>query len=219
MNKSIDPITDDAELAKVLEGMQDPPVAPPPMTPQQPAAAPGSLSFDEDMTSEPAPYLQPPVAPAYADQSPATSLSPQQPQAPAMAPAAPQPQPAYAPPSMAPVAPQPNPAYAPGIESSIVPPHTLSPIAAGNLDAIKKDALDNLRPLVDKLTLPADEKFDTLLLLIRSTDDQSLVTPAYDAARNISDESKRAQALLDIIKEIDYFSHPNSTQQPTPPPA
>ena len=63
-----------------------------------------------------------------------------------------------------------------------------------------------LRPLVDKLDLPADEKFDTLLLIIRSTDDKTLVNAAFDAAKEIPDENKRAQALLDVIKEIDYFS-------------
>lgn len=75
-----------------------------------------------------------------------------------------------------------------------------------DLDEIKKDALEELRPLVDKLDLPADEKFDTILLLIRSTDDKSLVNAAHEAARAIPDEAKRAQALLDVIKEIDYFS-------------
>lgn len=73
------------------------------------------------------------------------------------------------------------------------------------LEGIKKDALEELRPLVTKLDLPADEKFDTMLLIIRSTDDQSLVTEAYEAAKAITDEKKRAEALLDIIKEIDYF--------------
>jgi hypothetical protein len=75
-----------------------------------------------------------------------------------------------------------------------------------NLDKIKTSALEELRPLVGKLNLPADEKFDTLLLIIRSTDDQSLLDEAHDAAKEIQDDTKRAQALLDIIKEIDYFS-------------
>ncbi|HSE61601.1 MAG TPA: hypothetical protein VLA88_04890 [Candidatus Saccharimonadales bacterium] len=75
-----------------------------------------------------------------------------------------------------------------------------------DLDKIKTSALEELRPLVGKLNLPADEKFDTLLLIIRSTDDQSLLDEAHDAAKEITDETKRAQALLDIIKEIDYFS-------------
>lgn len=81
-----------------------------------------------------------------------------------------------------------------------------APTASPELDTIKKSALEELRPLVDKLDLPAEEKFDTLLLIIRSTDDKSLVSAAHDAARNIPDETKRAQALLDVIKEIDYFS-------------
>lgn len=84
------------------------------------------------------------------------------------------------------------------------------PAAAGSstLDAIKKDALSDLRPLVDKLNVSPEEKFDTYLLLLRSTDDQSLIGPAYEAARSIAEEARRAQALLDIIKEIDYLSAP-----------
>jgi len=77
-----------------------------------------------------------------------------------------------------------------------------------DLESIKKDALTELRPLVDKLDLEPEEKFDTYLLLLRSTDDKALIAPAHAAARNIADETKRAQALLDIIKEIDYLSTP-----------
>ena len=77
-----------------------------------------------------------------------------------------------------------------------------------DLESIKKDALSELRPLVDKLDLEPEEKFDTYLLLLRSTDDKALIAPAHAAARNIADETKRAQALLDIIKEIDYLSTP-----------
>lgn len=74
------------------------------------------------------------------------------------------------------------------------------------LEGLKKEALSELRPLVDKLSLPADEKFDTLLLIIRSTDDQTLLAEAHNAAKAIEDESKRASALLDVIKEIDFFA-------------
>lgn len=74
------------------------------------------------------------------------------------------------------------------------------------LDDLKASALDELRPLVGKLNLPAEERFDTLLLIIRSTDDQALLKQAHDAAKEISDDTRRAQALLDVIKEIDYFS-------------
>ena len=84
------------------------------------------------------------------------------------------------------------------------------PVISGNddLNNIKKEALGELRPLVDKLDVTPEERFDTYLLIIRSTDDQSLIAPAHEAARAISDEARRAQALLDIIKEIDYLSAP-----------
>jgi hypothetical protein len=77
-----------------------------------------------------------------------------------------------------------------------------------DLEGIKKDALLELRPLVDKLDLAPEEKFDTYLLLLRSTDDKTLIAPAHTAAQAITDETRRAQALLDIIKEIDYLSTP-----------
>jgi hypothetical protein len=77
----------------------------------------------------------------------------------------------------------------------------------GPLDSIKNDALNELRPLVDKLNVEPQEKFDTYLLLIRSTDDEALIGPAHEAAKAIPDEAKRAEALLEIIKEIDYLSH------------
>lgn len=74
-----------------------------------------------------------------------------------------------------------------------------------DLASIKQKTLDELRPLVEKLDLSPEERFDTLLLIIRSTDDKSLISQAYDTAQKITDETKRAAALLDIIKEIDYF--------------
>lgn len=110
----------------------------------------------------------------------------------------------------------PTPAEEPAPAAPIAPepvatsPTTATPTVAGDLDSIKKDALSELRPLVDKLNVAPEEKFDTYLLLIRSTDDQSLIGPAHEAARAITDEARRAQALLDIIKEIDYLSNPQA---------
>lgn len=81
------------------------------------------------------------------------------------------------------------------------------------LEGIKKDAIEELKPLVDKVNLPPEEKFSTYLLLIRSTDDASLIAPAHTVAQSIPDESARAQALLDIIKEIDYLSHSQNSAE------
>ena len=88
---------------------------------------------------------------------------------------------------------------------------TIPTMGGGDLESIKKNALSELRPLVDKLDVAPEEKFDTYLLLLRSTDDKALIGPAHEAARSIIDETRRAQALLDVIKEIDYLSGP---QQP-----
>jgi hypothetical protein len=98
------------------------------------------------------------------------------------------------------------PAPAPTMTAPDPVPSTGNP----ELDTIKKDALEELRPLVDKLDLPDEEQFNTLLLIIRSTDDQSLLTQAHTAAKAIPDDAKRAQALLDIIKEIDFFGQGQS---------
>lgn len=82
------------------------------------------------------------------------------------------------------------------------------PAEVGELDGIKNEALLELRPLLDKLDIAAEEKFDIYLLLLRSTDDKSLIDPAHHCAQKIVDESRKAQALLDIIKEIDFLSAP-----------
>ncbi|NCU38686.1 hypothetical protein EOL96_06585 [Candidatus Saccharibacteria bacterium] len=99
------------------------------------------------------------------------------------------------------VAPAPNPA---------ADPNATATDDGGPLDVIKQQALGELRPLVDKLQVEPDEKFDIYLLLLRSTDDKDLIAPAHEAAKLIPDESKRAQALLDIIKEIDFLSQPKA---------
>lgn len=93
--------------------------------------------------------------------------------------------------------------------STSTPVATPAPLGDPTLDGIKKDALNELRPLVDKLDVTPEEKFDTYLLLLRSTDDTALIGPAHDAAKAITDEARRAQALLDVIKEIDYLTNQN----------
>ena len=74
-----------------------------------------------------------------------------------------------------------------------------------NLDTIKQDAIAELRPLVDKLNLSPEDRFNTILLIIRSTDDASLLPAVHAAAKQIADDGRRAQVLLDVIKEIDFF--------------
>lgn len=81
-----------------------------------------------------------------------------------------------------------------------------STAGSASLEDIKSQALNELRPLIDRVDLPAEERFDAYLMLLRSTDDSTLVAPAHAAAQDISDEKRKAEALLEIIKEIDYLS-------------
>jgi hypothetical protein len=76
--------------------------------------------------------------------------------------------------------------------------------------AIRKKALNDLAPIVDKLDLPPLEKFRTIMMIIQVNDDEALVKAAYAAAHAIPDEKDRGQALLDIVNEVNYFTH----QQP-----
>lgn len=110
-----------------------------------------------------------------------------------------------------PVTADPNPSVVmpdPIMAQDIVSPSSAPTSVDPALDSIKQSALAELRPLVDKLEVEPEEKFNTYLLLIRSTDDKSLIAPAHEAAKSIPDETKKAQALLDIIKEIDFLSNP-----------
>ena len=72
--------------------------------------------------------------------------------------------------------------------------------------AIKQDALNALSPLVGNLEQSPEEKFRTTMMLIQASDDRTLVRVAYEAAQAIADEKSRAQALLDVINEINYFT-------------
>jgi hypothetical protein len=79
---------------------------------------------------------------------------------------------------------------------------------------IKQKALGSLTPLIDKLDQTPEEKFRTTMMMIQASDDQSLVKAAYDAANSIEDEKVRAQALLDVVNEINYFTqHPKPDSQ------
>lgn len=95
----------------------------------------------------------------------------------------------------------------PVVEAPTLPTPPAVTAPTGDLGDIKSNALNELRPLVDKLSLSPEEMFDAYLLLIRSTDDKSLIEPAYKAAHEITDEARKAKALLEIVKEIDYLNN------------
>ncbi|MGH7158281.1 MAG: hypothetical protein ACREGD_04415 [Candidatus Saccharimonadales bacterium] len=71
---------------------------------------------------------------------------------------------------------------------------------------LKRQALEQLTPLVDHLDQTPKEEFRTTMMMIQATDNQGLVKKAFDAAQKIEDDKERAQAFLDIINEINYFT-------------
>jgi len=86
-----------------------------------------------------------------------------------------------------------------------------SPAApSGDLADVKQKALGELEPLVDQLDQSPEEKFRTIMMMIQASDNQGLIDKAYQAAQAIEDEKARAQALLDVVNEVNYFAqqHP-----------
>lgn len=78
--------------------------------------------------------------------------------------------------------------------------------AQEDLLELKQKALNELAPLVSHLDQTPEEKFRTTMMMLQSTDNQALINQAYEAAQAIPDEKVRAQALLDVVNEINYFT-------------
>jgi len=122
---------------------------------------------------------------------------------------------APAPPPVAPAAPA-TPAPATPADNSYVantPPATapVSSLADEDLLNIKRSALGELTPLISQLEQTPEDKFKTTMMMIQASDDKSLLQSAYETALKIEDEKFRAQALLDVVNEINYFTHLSET--------
>ncbi|MET1033353.1 MAG: hypothetical protein ABWX94_02535 [Candidatus Saccharimonadales bacterium] len=101
----------------------------------------------------------------------------------------------------------------------VAPATTTAPAASTTANAdqlldIKQQALQQLTPLIGHLDQSPEEKFRTTMMMIQAADNHELIQAAYEAAQQIEDEKVRAQALLDIVNEINYFTHSNSQESP-----
>lgn len=103
--------------------------------------------------------------------------------------------------------PTPTPEPTPAAPATPAPAASSQPASSDDLLDLKQQALQNLQPLVDHLDHTPEEKFKTTMMLIQATDNSSLIKQAYATANQITDEKARAQALLDIVNEINYFTH------------
>lgn len=74
-----------------------------------------------------------------------------------------------------------------------------------NLYAIRKEAINSLIPDMEKVEgVDEERKVEIYMTAARITNNSSLISLAYGAAKNISDTVARAEALIDIIQEANY---------------
>lgn len=172
-----------------------------------PVAAPSSVpegdtgELAEAIGPFPAPEPEPaPVAPAPTVEMVAPAPEPIAPieeiaipslEVPAPAPAMPVYEPAPAP--VMPPAPEP-----------VMPVYEPAPVAQG-LDTrqVKQAALRDLIPLVDHLNMNPSQKFNFYRNIFNDLHDYTVLEPAYNAAKEIPDDTERAEALLYLVESID----------------
>jgi len=70
-------------------------------------------------------------------------------------------------------------------------------------DEVKEAALRSLAPLLGKLDLSPEYKFDIYKNVIDNYHDSSVLGSAYQTATDIKDDKERGEALLYIVESID----------------
>ena len=102
-------------------------------------------------------------------------------------------------------APEPEPAPEPKIEPPAPEPVTIpAPVEQPlSTSEVKKAALRDLVPLLDKINATSSEKFRIYRDIFDDLKDYTVLEPAYKATRDMSDDKERADALLYLIKSID----------------
>ena len=130
----------------------------------------------------------PPVPPEAPDFSAMAAPAPEAPtEEPVVAPE----EPAVAPESLIP---EPEPAME-------IAPEPAAP--AGDLAEVKAEMVKELLPIIDKVDVESEKKFDLYKEAIESTHDKSMIPAAHEAAKAIADDTKKAEALLYLINEAE----------------
>ena len=87
-------------------------------------------------------------------------------------------------------------------------PAVTAPAPRSEAEAGEYDDLTELRPLIDEVDLPPEQKFHTILEIISATNDKELIPKLFESAEKIEDKHERAQALIDVVSEIQYLTDP-----------
>ena len=183
LQKAIDDITNTTNIDPVFSD----PVAAPSSVPEGDTG-----ELDEPVGPFPEPKVEM-VAPAPEPIAPITPVDIPDLEVPEMAP------PAQAFTAPTPAGQAPAPAPAPVIES-----HEVEPIPQSlSTSEVKKAALRDLVPLLDRISMAPSQKFNIYRDIFDDLKDYTILEPAYRAAREIPDETQRAEALLYLVESID----------------
>lgn len=100
--------------------------------------------------------------------------------------------------------PEAQPQSQPEVESGSQP-ESMSPAQepAGDLSQVKEQALRDLFPLMDKINIMPEQKYRIYEDMFELMGDSSALKSALEAAKQISDDAKRGEALLSIVEMID----------------
>lgn len=74
---------------------------------------------------------------------------------------------------------------------------------SGDLGSVKQAMLRDLFPLMDKVELAPEQKYDVYKEMIETTGDRNMIPAAYEAVKGISDDAAKAEALLYLVDKAE----------------
>ena len=74
---------------------------------------------------------------------------------------------------------------------------------ADQFEDVKKQMLQDLYPLMDKIKMQPEQKFKVFKQMIESTGSKEMIASAYEAVKGIGNEEARAEALLFLVEKAD----------------
>lgn len=75
--------------------------------------------------------------------------------------------------------------------------------ADGDLGSVKQAMLRDLFPLMDKVELAPEQKYDIYKEMIETTGDKNMIPAAYEAVKGIADDAVKAEALLYLVDKAE----------------
>ena len=72
---------------------------------------------------------------------------------------------------------------------------------ADQFENVKKQMLQDLYPLMDKIKMQPEQKFKVFKQMIESTGSKEMIASAYEAVKGIGNEEARAEALLFLVEK------------------